>query len=198
MSEFFHEAQRALQEQMETRRIADRIESTRRHCVFNDSDRQVIGAAQFFFLASVAPDGQPDCSVKCGPPGFVRLVGDGSLVFPDYDGNGMFRSLGNIEAHPAVALLFIEFGGDKRKLRLHGRARVSRAPEWLRLFPGAQLAVEVTAVDIFPNCPRYLPTVTAWEPSEFVAALGKRIIEPAWKSKPDLAEYVHKRRPTLA
>lgn len=194
MSEFFHADQKQLQHKMQTTRIADRIESTRRRTAFNATDREIIGAAQFFFLGSGAPDSGIDCSVKGGPVGFVQLTDDTTLRFPDYDGNGMFRSLGNIKATHKVALLFVEFWGDKRKLRIHGTARVREEPEIVGSFAGAHLAVEVHVTDIFPNCPRYLPTLQLVEPSEYVQALGKQALEPAWKSKPDLADYVHDRK----
>lgn len=194
MSTFFHEAQRLRQSAMETTGIAERIESTRRHEQFTDADRDIIGQARFFFLASGAPDGRLDGSVKCGPAGFVQACGGSQLRFPDYDGNGMFRSIGNIDACSKVALLFVEFWGDKRKLRIHGIARVLDDKHTVQQFRGAQLVTEVAVTDIFPNCPRYLPTFAPGADSEYVAALGHEALEPAWKSKPDLAEYVHRRR----
>jgi predicted pyridoxine 5'-phosphate oxidase superfamily flavin-nucleotide-binding protein len=194
MSEFFHSEQKALQAQMGTARIAERIAQTRRRTAFNDTDAEIIGAAQFFFIASSAADGTLDCSVKSGPPGFVRMHGESTLVFPDYDGNGMFRTLGNIRATSRVALLFLEFSGEKRKLRIHGRAEVSTDAALLAALPGAQAAAVVAVTDIFPNCPRYLPTLQQVERSEFVEALGVQPLEPFWKSKPDLKDFVHERR----
>jgi predicted pyridoxine 5'-phosphate oxidase superfamily flavin-nucleotide-binding protein len=194
MTAFFHEEQRRFQEKMKTSKIASRLESTRRRAGFNEADGQIIATAHFFFLGSVTPDGGVDCSIKCGPPGFIQAVGASALRFPDYDGNGMFRSLGNIQATAKVALLFVEFWGEKRKLRIHGRAQVRQEPEIVSTFPGAQLAVEVQVTDIFPNCPRYLPTMEILQRSEYVLVLGKEALEPAWKSKPDLADYVHGRK----
>lgn len=45
-------------------------------------------------------EGRPDCSFKGGPSGFARVAAPDQLVFPDYDGNGMFKSLGNLTANP--------------------------------------------------------------------------------------------------
>lgn len=194
MSEFFQPEQKELQARMETSRIAERIAQTRRRTVFNDSDMQIIGAASFFFIASAATDGTLDCSVKCGPEGFVQMDSASTLVFPDYDGNGMFRTLGNIQATSRVALLFLEFSGEKRKLRVHGKAEVTGTPEILEKLPGAQLAVKVAVTDIFPNCPRYLPTLQQINRSEFVEALGIQPLEPLWKDKPDLKDFVHMRK----
>lgn len=194
MSEFFHSEQKALQAQMGTTGIAERIAQTRRRTAFNEADAEIIGRAQFFFIASSAADGTLDCSVKSGPEGFVRMDGGHTLLFPDYDGNGMFRTLGNIRATSRVALLFVEFSGEKRKLRIHGRAQTILDDAVVRGLPGAQAAVKVMVTDIFPNCPRYLPTLQQVERSEFVEALGSQPLEPFWKSKPDLKDYVHKRK----
>jgi predicted pyridoxine 5'-phosphate oxidase superfamily flavin-nucleotide-binding protein len=194
MPEFFHAEQKALQAEMGTTRIAERIEQTRRRTAFNETDAEIIGNAQVFFIASSAKDGTLDCSVKCGPEGFVRLEGNSTLVFPDYDGNGMFRTLGNIRSTSRVALLFLEFFGEKRKLRIHGRAEVVTDPAQVRAHKGAHAAVRVAVKDIFPNCPRYLPTLHQIERSEFVEALGEHPLEPFWKSKPDLKDYVHDRK----
>jgi len=125
--------------------------------------------------------------------------GDGAfgqfcLVFPDYDGNGMFRTLGNIRATSRVALLFLELSGEKRKLRMNGHAEVSTDAVVFGKFPGAQAAVVVAVADIFPNCPRYLPTMQQVARSEFVEALGEHALEPFWKGKPDLKDFVHARR----
>src|SRR5205085_6087611 len=97
----------------------------------------------------------PDCSHKGGDPGFVRVVGPDTLEFPSYDGNGQFRSLGNVQANPAVGLLFIDFESPKR-LRVNGRATLLDDAEALARHHGAQLVVRVRADRIFPNCPRYI------------------------------------------
>jgi predicted pyridoxine 5'-phosphate oxidase superfamily flavin-nucleotide-binding protein len=194
MSEFFHAEHKALQAEMGTTRIAERLEQTRRRSAFNETDAEIISKAQFFFIASSAQDGTVDCSVKSGPEGFVRLEGERSLLFPDYDGNGMFRTLGNIRGTSRVALLFLEFSGEKRKLRIHAHAEIITDLTQVQVLRGAHGAVRVMVTDIFPNCPRYLPTLYQADRSEFVEALGEHPLEPFWKSKPDLKDYVHERK----
>ncbi|MBC7634131.1 MAG: pyridoxamine 5'-phosphate oxidase family protein, partial [Acetobacteraceae bacterium] len=127
-------------------------------------------------------DGQPDCSFKGGPAGFVRVTGPSELAFPDYDGNGMFKSLGNLRANPAVGLLFINMHGAARRLRVNGDARVLRDDPLLATTIGAQLIVRVTVRVIFPNCPRYLPAMTLAAPSEFTPQAGRPVVEPGWKT----------------
>lgn len=85
--------------------------------------RELIERADTFFVASAHPRGGVDVSHRGGAPGFVRVLDDGTLSIPDYSGNGMFNTLGNLAADPRAALLFPDFGGP-RMLHLAGRAVV--------------------------------------------------------------------------
>jgi predicted pyridoxine 5'-phosphate oxidase superfamily flavin-nucleotide-binding protein len=196
MSVMFHDGNRRLQDQFDSRRIADRLEEKLTRFVFSDGDRAFIEGAAFFFLATADADGRPDCSFKGGRPGFVRLVGGGELAFPDYDGNGMFKSLGNILANPSVGLLFIDMGEKPRGLRVNGTASVSRDDPLMQRFSGAQLLMRVKVRAIFPNCPRYIATPGAAEPSKYTPRPGYTPPEPAWKGFDDFKEYVHPRQKT--
>src|SRR5215470_11972620 len=118
-----------------------------------------------FFLATADAEGRPDCSYKGGMPGFVRVLNANTLAFPDYDGNGMFKSLGNLLVNPHVGMLFIALHDKPRRLRVNGTATVSRDDPLLSHTVGAQMIVRVQARAIFPNCPRYIPTMTLAEPS---------------------------------
>ena len=90
-------------------------------------------------------------------PGFVQVTGPSELAFPDYDGNGMFKSLGNLIVNANIGLLFIAMHDKPKRLRINGSARVSDADPLLTDTVGAQLIVRVAARAIFPNCPRYIP-----------------------------------------
>jgi hypothetical protein len=142
-----------------------------------------------FFLATADQHGRPDCSVKGGEPGFVRVVDRNALTFPDYDGNGMFRSLGNIADNPAVGMLFIDWSGEGRKLRVNGLASVAATAS------GGRLVVRVTALDVFPNCPRYLPSLRLDAGSPYNPRPDYRPPEPFWKSKPDLRDFLPRSKP---
>ena len=74
-SVMYHDGNRQLQDQFDSRRIADRLEETRTRFEFTDGDRAFIEGAMFFFLATSDQQGRPDCSFKGGVPGFVRVVG---------------------------------------------------------------------------------------------------------------------------
>jgi len=196
MTVMYHDGNRRLQDQFDSRRIADRLEEKLTRFAFSDGDRAFIEGAMFFFLATADAEGRPDCSFKGGTPGFVRITGEGELAFPDYDGNGMFKSLGNILANPEVGLLFIDMGEKPRRLRVNGTASVSRDDPLMQRFAGAQLLVRVKARAIFPNCPRYIVTPGADAPSQYAPLPGYAPPEPAWKGFADFKDFVHPRQKT--
>lgn len=190
----YHDGSRALQDAFDSRRIADRLELVTTRTSFSDGDRTFVEAAAYFFLASADRDGRPDVSFKGGVPGFVRLTSPNELVFPDYDGNGMFRSLGNLSVNPAVGLLFVDFE-KPRRLRVQGLATVSRTDPLMSATVGAQMIVRIKATAIFPNCPRYIPTMRLVEPSIYAPRSGVVPLEPAWKTFPEFSGAVPSRRP---
>src|SRR5882672_1182490 len=163
----YHDGNRALQDQFDSRRIADRLEEKLTRRAFTNDDKAFIENAQYFFIATADADGRPDCSFKGGMPGFVRVIGPSELAFPDYDGNGMFKSLGNILVNASIGLLFIAMHGKPQRLRVNGEATVSNQDPLLAHTVGAQLIVRVNARAIFPNCPRYIPAMQWTEPSVY-------------------------------
>jgi predicted pyridoxine 5'-phosphate oxidase superfamily flavin-nucleotide-binding protein len=155
----YHEGNRRLQDRFDSRRIANRLEEKLTRTQFTPDDKTFIESAPYFFLATADGEGRPDCSYKGGMPGFVRVTGPSELAFPDYDGNGMFKSLGNILVNPSVGMLFIAMHGKPQRLRVNGEATVNDRDPLLEQTVGAQLIVRVTARAIFPNCPRYIPAM---------------------------------------
>lgn len=192
---FYHQGARALQDQFDSRRIADKLEQLKR-TAFTEDDRAFIEGAVYFFLATADADGRPDCSFKGGPAGFVRVTGPSELAFPDYDGNGMFRSLGNASVNPHVGMLFIALHGAPRRLRVNGVARISREDPLMAETVGAQMIVRVEAEAIFPNCPRYIPTLDLAQMSPYTPQPGVEPVEPAWKSFDIFKDDIHPRQPT--
>jgi uncharacterized protein len=195
MTILYHEGNRRLQDQFDSRRIADRLEQVTTRTAFTDDDKAFIESQSFFFLATATAEGHPTCNLKGGQPGFVRVVAPDELAFPDYDGNGMFLSIGNISANPNIGLLFIDFEKPKR-LRVNGTARASREDPLIKHTVGAQLIVRVEVRAIFPNCPRYIPKMQLIEPSVYTPRDGIDPPEPAWKTFPDFKDAVHPRQKT--
>src|SRR6266853_3368049 len=167
----YHEGNRVFQDEFESRRLADRLEKMSR-AEFSDDDQSFVESCIYFFIATADASGHPDCSFKGGTPGFVRVTGPSELAFPDYDGNGMFKSLGNLAANPHVGLLFIAMHGSPKRLRINGSAGIDRDDPLLAGTVGAQLIVRVNVGVIFPNCPRYIPSMTLAEPSVDVPSAG--------------------------
>jgi predicted pyridoxine 5'-phosphate oxidase superfamily flavin-nucleotide-binding protein len=185
----YHAGMRELQDRFDTRRLADRLDEKLARQTFSDEDRAFIESRALFFLATADERGRPDCSYKGGAPGFVRVTGEAELAFPSYDGNGMFRSLGNLLVNPAVALLFIDFE-KPRRLRVNGSASAAGDDPLLASFAGAQLIVRVRAERIFPNCPRYIHRMTALEPSPYVPREGYAPPVPKWKRFDEFADVL--------
>jgi len=190
----YHAGNRALQDQFGSTRLADRLVERLWRNRFKDEDKAFIEGAGFFFLATADADGRPDCSFKGGPPGFVKIPAPDLLVFPDYDGNGMFKSMGNIKANPNVGLLFISMGDKPQRLRVNGRASLHLDDPMMSGLPGAQIIIRVVPEHIFPNCPRYIPDLGHGRPSEYLPAEGLTPKEPAWKEFDAFKEVVPPRR----
>jgi len=192
----YHDGNRGLQDEFGTRQLADRMEEKIVRTAFTADDKAWIDSCVYFFLATADADGRPDCSFKGGAPGFVRVTGPSELAFPDYDGNGMFKSLGNLSANPHIGLLFIAMHDKPKRLRVNGEARISRDDPLLQDIPGAQIIVRVTARAIFPNCARYIPSLTMAEPSIYTPQKDVARVEPSWKGSDSFKDVVPPRAPT--
>lgn len=176
----YNEGARRLQDRFDTRRLADRIAERLGRQALSDDDRSFISAQALFFLATADAEGRPECSYKGGQPGFVRAIDATRLTFPSYDGNGMFRSLGNVLVNAHVGLLFIDFASGRR-LRVQGRATFDLADPLVAEFEGAQCVVRVAVSQVFPNCPRYVHPMQRSGLSDFAPRPGHVPPVPAWK-----------------
>lgn len=183
MSLTYSSSSRALQDSFDTRQLADRLAEVKVHSHFTMDDRTFIERLDMFFLATVDAAGQPTCSYKGGDPGFVKVLNDTTLAFPNYDGNGMYLSMGNLAETRAVGMLFIDFEG-QRRLRVDGTAFVSIADPLMDHYPEAQFIVRVEAKRIYPNCPRYIHKYQLLERSAFVPRRNVPTPIPGWKRAP--------------
>jgi uncharacterized protein len=103
-----------------------------------------------------------------------------TVAFPNYDGNGMYLSTGNVLANPNVGMLFISFERGRR-LRLNGVASIEEDDELMESYPEAQFIVRVRAREVFPNCPRYIHKYQLVERSRFVPKAGCSAPVAGWK-----------------
>ena len=182
MSDLYHEGNRRLQDLFDTRRLADRIEERLDHDTFDADDRAFIEACDMFFLATADGHGMPQCSYKGGEPGFVRVIDERTLAFPNYDGNGTFLSMGNLLLNPQLGLLFIDFTSPKR-VRVNGTASIVENDPLLETYPEAQFVVRVRATHVLPNCPRYVHRMELVERSRFVPREALVTPVPDWKRR---------------
>ncbi len=181
----YHDGSRELQDRFDTRRLADRLDERTARDRFRPEDAELIGRMDMFFLATADAGGQPQCSYKGGEPGFVRVLDEHTLAFPNYDGNGMFLSWGNALVNPLVGLLFIDFVAERpSRLRVEGVATVALDDALLPTWPEAQFVVRVRAQRVFPNCPRYIHRMALVERSAYVPRAGATTPVPDWKRGP--------------
>lgn len=190
----FHAGSRALQDRFDTRRIADRIEELLVGDTLDEGAASWIESADMFFLATADEEGRPTVSYKGGDPGFVRVVDERTLAWPNYDGNGMYLSMGNLSRNPHVGLLFIDFQEPSR-LRIHGEASVTPDDPLLAQWPKAQFVVRVRVREVFPNCPRYIHKMELVERSSFVPRVGCETPVPDWKRAPWARDHLPKDDP---
>jgi uncharacterized protein len=183
MSSPYHSGSRGLQDRFDTRRLADRLEERfLQDPVIGPDDRAFIQRMDMFFLATADAENRPQCSYKGGEPGFVRVLDEHTVAFPNYDGNGMYLSMGNLAVNPEVGMLFIDFVSERpSRLRLNGIARIDERDELIEAYPEAQFVVRVRATQVFPNCPRYIHRMALVERSRFVPAAERETPVPDWK-----------------
>lgn len=186
----FHDGHRELQDQFDGRRMADALEKHRRFSEFREQDVSFIENAEFFFIAT-AHGQSVDCSFRGGAQGFVRVTGPTQLEWPDFDGNSMYRSLGNVLKSPRVGLLFIDFGAQPKRLRVNGKCSLIAGPTP----EGHKMTVRVDADEIFPNCPRYIPDLTKNAASSFIPDETGGSAKPEWKNAEDLREALPEKDP---
>jgi hypothetical protein len=135
-----------------------------------------------FFLATADADGHPQCSYKGGDPGFIRVLDERTVAFPNYDGNGMYLSMGNVLENPHVGMLFIDFVSPRpSRLRLNGIASIDEHDALIAEYPAVQFIVRVRATQVFPNCPRYIHQMQLVQRSRFVPRADRETPIPAWK-----------------
>jgi predicted pyridoxine 5'-phosphate oxidase superfamily flavin-nucleotide-binding protein len=179
---FYHDGARALQDRFDPRRLADRLEQVKVHDTITAQDRAFIERMDMFFLATADAEGRPQCSYKGGDPGFVAVPDERTLAFPNYDGNGMYLSAGNLRVNPHVGLLFVDFRGEPpRRLRISGAASIETGDPLIARYPGAQFVVRVRVAEVFPNCPRYIHRMSLVARSKFVPRAATAPPVPAWK-----------------
>lgn len=177
----YHAKERELQERFDSTRLADRLAQFTYHDSVSERDAAYLAQRDMFFLATSDAEGNLDCSYKGGDPGFVRVIDEKTIVFPMYDGNGMFNSAGNILSHAKVGMLFIDWEHGWR-MRINGSATIDFEHPLMSEYPEAQFLVLVTVERVYPNCPRYIHRMQLVERSKFVPHADCETPDHEWKN----------------
>ena len=143
-------------------------------------DQLFIEGRDMFFLSTVDEEGRPTVSYKGGDPGFVKVVNKNTIAFPDYDGNGMFYSLGNIASSAYVGMLFINFEKPER-LRVQGMATVSDDDPLIDEYKEVKFMVRVKVDALWINCPRYVHRMQKVKESRYVPREDSQTPLAGWK-----------------
>jgi predicted pyridoxine 5'-phosphate oxidase superfamily flavin-nucleotide-binding protein len=170
-----------LQERFDTSKLAQAELQAIVHDELTPYDASFVSGAEMFWLATVDDKGSPTVSYKGGAPGFVHVLDTRTLVFPNYDGNGMYWSMGNVATSASIGMLFMNLERPAR-LRVQGQAKLTDDPAMVGRFPGAQFAITVAITSLVTNCPRYIPTFKRVASSRYVPdpVSGAQCV-PGWK-----------------
>jgi predicted pyridoxine 5'-phosphate oxidase superfamily flavin-nucleotide-binding protein len=116
-----------------------------------------IGRQEMVWIATADSHGECDCSFRAGPPGFVQVLDPSTLRYPEYRGNGVMASLGNIAENPHVAMTFLDFDQERIGLHVNGSARILQAGQGNAVQPRAERWVEVGVQEAYIHCRKHLP-----------------------------------------
>ena len=197
MPPFYSDHHRKLQDQFDSRALADTLEMATVLPHLDDAAKEFIEARAFFFLSTVNHEGHPTVSHKGGAPGFVRVLDPTTIVFPSYDGNGMFLSMGNIAGDGRIGLLFIDFNTPHR-VRAHATAVLVTDGPLVDSYPGADLVVRATITESFVNCPRYITKQASSVPTSHVPDENGQAPLAEWKKIDLLQDVLPQRFQNLA
>ena len=197
MPSFYDDNHRQLQDSFDSRALADTLEFATVKPLIDDAAKTFIEERAFLFLSTVNESGHPTVSYKGGAPGFVRVLDPTTLMFPSYDGNGMFLSMGNIAGDGRIGLLFIDFNTPHR-VRAHANAVLVHDGPLLDSYPGADLVVVATITETFINCPRYITKHASSEPAPHVPDANGEVPLAEWKKIDLLQDVLPKRFQNLA
>lgn len=177
---YYTDAQRAVQTDQNSTVLAEALEGQIIVSELDDMHQGFIGSRDFFFLSTVTGAGEPTVSYKGGGVGIVKVVDPTTLLFPSYDGNGMFLSMGNIADTGKIGMLFIDFETPNR-VRVQATASLSQDAADLAHFPGADMVVRATVDTAFVNCGRYIHKHERVATSRYVPDAEGYAPVPAWK-----------------
>ncbi len=121
-----------LQEEFATTRKARAFYKQQMLDYLNPTMQEFISLQQMVFIATSDSKGECDCSFRAGLPGFVHILDNKTLAYPEYRGNGVLASLGNIRENPHIGMIFIDFFQNTIGLHVNGKAEVVKSEKFLQ------------------------------------------------------------------
>ncbi|MFH8567600.1 pyridoxamine 5'-phosphate oxidase family protein [Streptomyces sp. NPDC017993] len=156
-----------VQQRLGTTERADRFYGDQVLDHLNDRMREFVARQEMFFLSTADRHGECDASFRAGPAGFVQVLDERTLAYPEYRGNGVMASVGNMSENPRLGLLMVDFTRNRIGLHINGRARVVMDEEMRASHPGlpvdpvpgrrAQLWVMVGIEEAYIHCSKHIP-----------------------------------------
>jgi predicted pyridoxine 5'-phosphate oxidase superfamily flavin-nucleotide-binding protein len=157
-----------LQEDYGTTQQADMFYEKQMLEHLNDQMQELISRQEMVFIATSDEKGEADCSFRAGPAGFVRVLDPRTIAYPEYRGNGVHASLGNILGNPHVGMMFVDFFGSTVGLHVNGRARIQenippgRGGDDLE-GPSPERWVVVDIQEAYIHCAKHIPKLKKLE-----------------------------------
>jgi predicted pyridoxine 5'-phosphate oxidase superfamily flavin-nucleotide-binding protein len=156
-----------LQERYGTTTRAERFYDAQVLDHLNDRMRAYVDRQEMMFVATSDGRGECDCTFRAGPAGFVRVLDARRLAWPEYRGNGVMASLGNIVENAHVGLLFVDFYRDGVGLHVNGRAEIVDDAAMRAAIPGLPVDtvpgrrperwVTVAVAEAYIHCAKHIP-----------------------------------------
>lgn len=161
--------ERLMQSDLDTEERADDFYEESMHDHLTERMQAFVTERIMFFLSTADADGHTDCSPRLGPAGFVNVLEPDVLAYPEYRGNGVHASLGNLRENPHASLLFVDWWDTTVGLHVNGRARIRETvPE--ATDPAdtdrRKVWVELRVDEAYIQCAKHLPrlSVEAFDP----------------------------------
>jgi uncharacterized protein len=177
--------ERALQEELGTTARADRFYSGQVLDHLNAAMREFVGRQKMFFLATSGASGECDNTLRAGPPGVLAVLDPCTVAWPEFKGNGVMASLGNISENPHVGIMLVDFVDDTIGLHVNGRATLIEAEEIasagleVRSPAGrmARLWVRVDVEEAYIHCSKHIPRLVEESADEAAGVRRARTVD---------------------